>query len=119
MIKALIHAFYLSQSLIQGVPNHDRVITLDARPVHTFHIRTIDLGDKVVTVDGWYSEKTPTPYAGYWNCPYRQTAQQCIAVMDMLQRELSGVDHSPIAEELRRLKDRIEENHRRRQAPFP
>ncbi len=99
MTKALIAAIFLSQALIQDVRIfHDQpmeVISYDrgaflvpSKRINTIHIRAADRRSVVVPKDPWNTPKAPVPYVEYWDCPWRQTAQQCVAIYSMLQQEL-------------------------------
>lgn len=100
MIKSLIVALFLSQAPIQDVRVfHERptnvidyiLADLDkrsAKRVHTIHIS----GARSFTIDlvreDFTTPKAPVPYWQFWDCPWRQTAQQCVAITSMLQQEL-------------------------------
>lgn len=91
MNKTLIVAIFLSQTLISTALTwewknyeYSRYI----RRVNTTHIHVIGDGSGVVTVDGWATPKAPILYYQYWDCRWRQTAQQCVAIYSVLQQGL-------------------------------
>lgn len=96
MTKGLIAAIYLSQTLIQNVPafhtptsmaeyiNAD--LDLGTRYINTYHFRVTDDRTMVVTKDEWYTYRTPVSYYQFWDCPWKQTAQQCVAIMSVIQQ---------------------------------
>lgn len=98
MTKGLIVAIFLSQSPIQDVRVfHEQPtivdylayeLTLNARRVNLSHVHRVADGAVVVSENRWYTPKAPIPYASFWNCPRRQTAQQCVAIESYLQHEL-------------------------------
>src|SRR5882757_1517565 len=99
MTKALIAAIFLSSAPIQDVRvfhyiqpteviSYDRYAFLvPTRLVNTLHIRVVDDRTVVVPEDTWTTPKAPVPYIEYWDCPWKQTAQQCVAIISMLQQE--------------------------------
>lgn len=88
MTKVLITAIYLSQALIQvasattgdwyGSPNNPRRI-------NTIHVYALDPRTVVVAKDSWNTPKAPVPYWEFWDCQWRQTAQQCVAIYSLLE----------------------------------
>lgn len=92
--NTLIAAIFLSLAPIQAVKvfhEYDtNMVTVPVRYINTQHIRVAGDGAVVVSEDKWFTPKAPVPYAEFWNCRYRQTAQQCVAIESMLQGELPG-----------------------------
>jgi hypothetical protein len=99
MTKVLIAAIFLSQAPIQDARvfhsqpmetiNYDRgAFLVPARRIDTIHIHTVDDRTVVVPKDDWSTPKAPVVYFQYWDCPWKQTAQQCVAITSMLQQEL-------------------------------
>jgi hypothetical protein len=100
MTKALIAAIFLSQAPIQDVRvfhtdppmeviNYDpNDLLVPSRRVNTIHIRRFDSRTVVVSKDAWNTPKAPVPYYEYWDCPWKQTAQQCVAIYSLIQQEL-------------------------------
>ena len=72
-------------------------------------------GDCPTSPAPWFSEKSPVPYAEYWDNDLNQTAQQYVAIMAMLQQELAEreLQKSLLAQELESLRKREEENRLR------
>lgn len=85
MTKRLIAALFLSQALIGGVhAERDYYAGLrDNNPFSGARSMATDL-----VKDQWYTQKASVPYAFFWACPWRQTAQQCVAIVYILQQEL-------------------------------
>lgn len=114
MIKSLFFALFLSQALMSGAhagyeqPTTMEYFSVVPRRVHTIRIYAVS-DNTVVVFDPFTTAPPPVPYIDYWKCSWGQTAQQCIAIMSMLEAELGAVDDSPVAQELKALKKRIEE----------
>lgn len=90
-VKTLIHAFFLSQSLIQGISASAELLTMDARPVSTIHIYRAPDVAVVVPDDGWGADAQPVPYYEYWDNGTGQTAQQYIAIVSTLNQDLDDL----------------------------
>lgn len=98
MTKSLIAAIFLSYAPIQDVRVfHEQAtiveymnaeLDLYTRRVHTIHIH-MSSDRTVVVEDGWYSQKEPVPYYQFWDCPWQQTAQQCVAIESLLEQALT------------------------------
>lgn len=92
MTKALIAVIYLSSALIQDIRvmhEYDTPsVTVPVRYISSQHISVAYDGAVVVSEDRWFTKKAPVLYWQYWNCRWRQTAQQCVAIESMLQDEL-------------------------------
>src|SRR5258708_10205089 len=96
MTKGLIAAIYLSQAPIQDIRvfhdtqpteviNYDRgAFLVLSKRINTIHIRVTPRRSVVVPKDSWNTSKAPVPYFEYWNCPWGQTAQQCVAIYSLL-----------------------------------
>lgn len=93
MTKSLIAAIFLSYAPIQDyrvfhnpstiMEYINAELSLDTKRVHTIHIHMSN--DRTVVVEeDWYSQKPPIPYVEFWDCPWQQTAQQCVAIYSIL-----------------------------------
>lgn len=85
MIKTLITAIFLSQAFIGGVhANRENYIRLaDNNPF--YGARSIGV---VLKRDKFTTPKAPVRYYQFWDCRWKQTAQQCVAIEYLLQQEL-------------------------------
>ena len=75
---------------------NERTLLVTPRRVNTSHIRHVDNNpfsgarglDIHLARESFTTPKAPVPYYEYWDCPWKQTAQQCVAIISMLQQEL-------------------------------
>lgn len=111
MTKGLILAFFLSQAAILDVRTiHEpaQLVEYDHDPLYTRRVNTLHIR-RTPDRDPWTTQGSPVPYWFYWTCEFPgQTAQQCIAIYSVLEQELRELDQSPLVDELRAIKRRIE-----------
>lgn len=88
-IKSLIHAFFLSQSLMEPVSYDPSAVIFeqDARRTYTIHISR---ASNTSLEDNWFTKREPVPYWKLWAAPFGQTGQEMAAIASVISE--SGED---------------------------